>query len=435
MKVILLLLSLQGVVFSVGIGCAQTRHDSLHLQMDELVRPLSDKNLFSGVILAARGDEIVYHESFGYANWELTVPNDRHSRFGIASISKGMTGILLQLLIKRGKLELDMPVEAFIDDFPRGPKGGLPTVGHLYDHRAGIPHRVTSEVEETQYLNARNIVDRIKQSGLLFEPGKKRLYSSAGYTVLARIIELIEKKPFEKVLAELLLEPAAMKSTTGESSRQLMMNRAYPYYLGTDENGLTVVKAPYKDLSFLTGAGSVYTTAVDLFRFIKASRNGALGLDLWGKEAGIDPEEWSGWSGRTGGYEAYLDVLPREGLSLIILTNLRSATTWQIRNQARNLLTNSKLKEIALPPPVTRAFEPAESLRGAYDNNGTPVKIRLVNGKLFRGDSEFYPIAGNSYYLPASGTMMRFERNRSGEVEALVQIRNGKDTSFPRMED
>ena len=29
-------------------------------------------------------------------------------------------------------------------------------------------------------------------------------------------------------------------------------------------------------------------------------------------------------------------------------------------------------------------------------------------GKLFRGDNEFYPIEGGRYYIPASGSVMRF---------------------------
>lgn len=111
----------------------------LTTRIDKLIRPAVEADLFSGIILVARGDDILYHEPFGYADWELRAPLTRESRVGIGSITKSMTDIIVELLVAEGQLDLDTPIEHFINGFPRGPEGGVATVRHLYTHRSGVP--------------------------------------------------------------------------------------------------------------------------------------------------------------------------------------------------------------------------------------------------------------------------------------------------------
>jgi CubicO group peptidase (beta-lactamase class C family) len=124
------------------------------------------------------------------------VPVSAFSRFAIASITKVMTAAVAEKLAKEGRLDFDAPVRRYIPGFPDGPKGGSPTVRHLLDHKAGGPWHVTEPIDETQRLLPADIVERIKKRGLLFEPGTEELYSSAGYTALAPVIEVVEQKPF-----------------------------------------------------------------------------------------------------------------------------------------------------------------------------------------------------------------------------------------------
>ena len=61
------------------------------------------------------------------------------------------------------------------------------TIDLLYGHRSGIPHRVMPPEQETVPYTSAEMVEKIKVAKLAFEPGSERLYSSAGYTVLARL--------------------------------------------------------------------------------------------------------------------------------------------------------------------------------------------------------------------------------------------------------
>ncbi len=404
----------------------------LDQSIETLMNPVSEKNLFSGVIMVSQGKKIIFQKAYGYAH-KSKIPNSLNTRFGIGSITKLMTGILVEQMVEEGKLELDWPVSQFIPGFPNGPKGKEPTIGHLLNHRSGVPHRVTNVVEETQFFSLEQMVDKVKEKGLLFSPGKKRLYSSAGYTVLARIIEIIEGKPFQKILAAKVFEPANMKFAQDESRNSLNENVAAPYFLGMVDQKITAVEGSGKNLSFLKGAGSVYASAEDLFNFLKTAKSGELGKNSFYNRVNGKNSSWRGWAGRTSGYEAYMDVLPSQNIALIILSNVRSSATWQIRSQLRNLLQNGSYQPVILPPALVQNKTSPKSLVGNYDNNGFEVKISLKKGKLFRGDNEFYPIDEERYYILASGTIMKFRFNKSGEAVALIQIRGEREIVMPRI--
>ena len=393
---------------------------ALAARVDALTTPEADAGRLSGIIVIARGDRVIVQQSWGFADWERRVPNSPETRFGIGSITKVMTFVLVDQLATDGRLDLNAPVAKYLPGFPNGPNGGQPTVRDLLAHRAGVPFRVTKALEETQHLDAADIVERVKAKGLLFEPGTAELYSSAGFTTVARIVEFVENKPFDDVLAERIFRPASMTSATGETGEQLMMNRALPFRLSAGAVTTTVANAQYKELGFLTGAGSLYTTAGDLLHFVRALRNGKFGSGAQKQLGAQSDTVWTGWYGRTNGYEASVDFLPAQDLTFIFLSNLRSAANWQIRERVRRILLNREVTAIASVPPVAPPFEPHSAIVGAYGDPVDPLVISEKEGRLFRDESEFYPIAGGWYYLPASGTTFRFVRESGGRVDSVV---------------
>jgi CubicO group peptidase (beta-lactamase class C family) len=404
------------------------------MRIDSLVSREAERALLSGVVLVARGDHIVFQRGYGRADWERSVPNAPPIRFGIGSITKIMTETVVALLVSEGRLELDAPAAKYLGEFPRGPNGGTVTVRQLLEHRAGVPHRVTTAFEETGRLHPADIVDRVRRVGLLFEPGTKELYSSAGFTCLARVIEVIEGRPFGEILRDRLFRPASMTSATEETGPQLMPRRALPYRLGVTADTLAVASVVYQDLGFLAGAGSVYATAEDLLHYVRALRAGTFGPAGQRQLAPNAGDPWRAWYGRTNGYEASVDYDGARDLTFVFLSNLRSGANWQVRTQVRSMLLGQKLVAVRRPPAVASRFEAPESFVGFYGDPTDPIVIAVVDGHFFRDDSEFYPVAGGRYYLPASGFVMRFSRTADGVVDALVTDRGtGQERTLPRV--
>lgn len=412
-----------------GFAQRADRDRTLEARIDHVIKPEAVAGRFSGIVLVARGNQIVVHRPYGFADWERLVPNATTTRFGVASITKLMTETLVGLLAGEGHLDLNAPVAQYLDGFPDGPKGGHPTVRDLLTHRAGVPHRVTTELEEVVHFNAGDIVDRVKARGLLFESGSAELYSSAGFTCLARVVEIVEKKPFDSILAERVFRPASMASAIGETGQQLMARRALPYRLERGPVTVAVASAPYKDLSFLVGAGSVFATADDLLHFVRELNDGKFG-NVAQKLLGTRGDTtWTNWYGRINGYEGSVDFLPSEDITVVLLSNLQSAANWQIRERVRNIVVGLSISAIPVPPPVAPAFENPAQFVGLYGDPSDPTAVVEKDGRLFNDGDEFYPISGRQYYEPVSGDIMHFARDSSGRVIAKLK-RFG--TSFER---
>src|SRR5262249_39849027 len=103
--------------------------------IDARVKEYADAGLFSGVVVVAKGDAIVYQKAFGFADRTFNIPNTIDPKFHIASLSKPITASAILLLVERGKLALDDPVSKFVPDFPNGDRI---TVEELITHYSGL---------------------------------------------------------------------------------------------------------------------------------------------------------------------------------------------------------------------------------------------------------------------------------------------------------
>src|SRR5262249_56105040 len=80
-------------------------------------------------------------------------------------------------------------------------KGDSIRIEHLLRHASGIPHEVVPDSEMTRPYSAAQVVERAKRMALDFSPGSRSSYSSGGFEVLARILELAGRKSYCAPLA------------------------------------------------------------------------------------------------------------------------------------------------------------------------------------------------------------------------------------------
>jgi len=139
--------------------------------------------------LATIDDWPVEHAAAGVVTADGTVRGTRGEtgrRFPLASVTKPLGAYAALLAVEEEAIPLDQPA---------GPEGS--TVRHLLAHTSGLAfgeHRVVAE------------------------PGTRRLYSSAGFEVLASTIEEATAIAFADYLREAVLDPLGMGATTLEGS-------------------------------------------------------------------------------------------------------------------------------------------------------------------------------------------------------------------------
>ncbi|MEJ1285493.1 serine beta-lactamase-like protein LACTB, mitochondrial isoform X3 [Cricetulus griseus] len=114
----------------------ESSRDLLHRIKDEVGAP--------GIVIGVSVDgKEVWSEGLGYADVENRVPCKPETVMRIASISKSLTMVALAKLWEAGKLDLDLPVQHYVPEFPEkeyeGEKVSV-TTRLLISHLSGIRH-------------------------------------------------------------------------------------------------------------------------------------------------------------------------------------------------------------------------------------------------------------------------------------------------------
>lgn len=396
---------------------------SIDKQIDEFQSHFDDTNKLSGVLLIAKGDDVIFHKEYGKANYEFDVPNQLDTQIGIASITKQFTNIILTQLLMEKVLKTDDTVSKWIPEFPHGNEV---TIELLARHRAGIPHRLTTSEEESMPLSTRDVVAKAGNHELAYQPGTSNSYSSAGYTVLARCMELATGKPFSQLLQERIFEPAGMTNSIDPDPGRMLHNCAYPYVPGRNE----LWPAPKKDLAYLSGAGSVFSTAEDLWKFVVAFRNGKLSVPF----RGYAPDERLTLIGASNGYFAFVKIYPDEKLTTIWVGNTWGGCASVLLDSLPAILKNEHPIPVEHPEIIETDTSQFDSYSGTYESRvGATNQVRSLGGELWVADSIVLPIGEDRFWHQAMHCELLFVRDESKKVTAVELHRPDSVTKWPKL--
>ena len=347
---------------------------------------------FSGIVIASQNGNIIYEKAFGMANAELKVPNALGSRIGIASITKPMTAIILTKLIEEQKLSLQDKLNKFIPDFPNGERI---TVDMLSRHRSGIPHRVMKEEEESRTYTSSEIVEKIKSAKLGFEPGAQESYSSGGYTVLARVLEIASGQSYSQLLQKYVFEPGRLSDTVDWNGPAIIERRTQEYVC--DSSGY--MNATPKDYSFLVGAGSVVSTANDLHKFGTAIIDGKYGSNV---KTTLVRNGIMRSSGNTNGHRAYFEIKEDKSYGFVVLANMACGSFDFVQKGLAEILQGKEptAKTLFVPKFVTNANKDLAEFTGHYklNNSGSETDLLIKEGYLFANDIKLYPVKPDCFF-------------------------------------
>lgn len=380
-------------------------------KIDEFIKPFADSKQFSGVVLASENGKIIYEKAFGLANADYKIPNQLDTRIGIASITKPMTSVILNRLIEANKIALADKLNKYIPDFPNGDKI---TIEMLARHRSGIPHRVMPpEAESLPYTSA-EFIEKVKQAKLAFEPGTSQLYSSAGYAVLARVLEIVSGKNYAALLNEYVFAPAGMTDSLHFEGDAIIERRAQDYYLSP--NGL--VNVPLKNYSFLVGAGSVYSTAHDVYRFGEAVLDGKYGERV---KTLLRGENTFSASGSTNGHRSYIEIARDKKYGFVVLAN--SAGVFDLVSQGLLEILQGKevtAKSFTIPKIIANPNKSLTEFLGHYKrSDGSETDIVMRNDSLYSGDIKLYPIKVDCFFEFRYFGEACFIRDESEKIKEL----------------
>jgi D-alanyl-D-alanine carboxypeptidase len=257
----------------VGRGMAPPRTVERFSSFEALDASLTERaanDVFSGVVLAARHDEVLFHRAYGMANREEQVPVRPGTRFNLGSGNKQFTAIAVLRLAQEGRLELDTPAGRYLSGLPAEIADHV-TIRHLLQHRSGLGDFMRHPQYDADRTRSRTTTDLLRlvaDETPSFEPGTQRLYSNSGYVVLGAVVEALTGRPYHDVVREWVFEPAGMTGTGPDGPGQ-HPDAAIGYASSQPGQGGT----PISNESFRprpSSAGGGYSTAEDLLKFSRA---------------------------------------------------------------------------------------------------------------------------------------------------------------------
>jgi len=254
---------------------ATTTASAFHFQsnklaaLDETIEGAIADHRLPGAVVWVEHHGAVYRKAYGRRAVEpASEPITEDTIFDTASLTKVMaTTPAIMLLAERGQLDLEAPVQRYIEEFRRGGKDGI-TVRHLLTHTSGLRAGLSPRPE-----GATEAIAMACKEVTTNTPGAVFIYSDINFILLGEIVQRVSGRPLEKFVAEEIYRPLKMRDT-----RYLPLKTDRPRIAPTERDGTNMLRGVVHDptsrrMGGVAGHAGVFTTAADAARFARMMLN------------------------------------------------------------------------------------------------------------------------------------------------------------------
>ncbi len=253
------------VFYSITVNAQLNLEDKVVIKKIDSYLTKGVANGFSGAILVAKGEDIILSRGYGMANKEKGIPNGKSIIYDIGSVTKQFTAAAILKLTELDKLKVSDPLSTFFKDLPSDKKNI--SIHQLLTHSAGLIDNIGDG--DFDHIPTEDYFKKLFASKLINTPGTKHAYSNSGYSLLARIIELVSGQDYETFLETNLFNPSGMVQT-GYLKPEWDSNL---YAMGYKENVINIgsMAARYRKegkVSWaLIGNGGINSTIEDMYKW------------------------------------------------------------------------------------------------------------------------------------------------------------------------
>jgi CubicO group peptidase (beta-lactamase class C family) len=439
-------------------------------------REMADYSVPGAVMVAVRGNEVLFSNGYGYANLAGQAPMDPQTTILRAgSIAKTLTATAVFQLAEQGRLDLDADINSYLTRFKIPATFPEPvTTRQLVNMTAGFDTRAIG-------IRAASLGEIIPLEDYLAErmpprvlpPGRYRRYNDHEIALAGYLVQVVSGMPYEQYVRTHIFEPLEMNDSSVYLPDDLLPRAARGYPVGGGAQDPYPLNYYY--LNTAPGAG-FNTTATDMARYMSAhiqlgsyqrgdgstgrilARDTALEMQangfshhplLAGQANTFDEMFYEGQRylrklGGAPGMQNNLVLLPSEGLAFYLFTNTDG---YGLRNEWARKVIETYLSEAGASPVRTsrsqadNASISPENYTGFYrqvsdqTSQTTIVQVQaLVNpdswlqveanpgGSLQIGGQTYTPV-DPLLFENSSGGYTAFELDEAGGATFLFQAR------------
>lgn len=418
-------------------------------KLNAFFEALHQHDKFMGSAAILHGDELVFHEAFGFMDADQH-PADPETIYHIGSITKTMTVALVLKLVEEGKLTLSDTLDQF---YPNIPNADNITIEHLLRHRSGLVN-FTNMPEYAQYyteeITREELLNLFIEYGTEFEPDERFEYSNTGYVLLGYIIEDITGMTYGEVFEKYITGTAGLSRTfyDTEYSGQYLLADSFTRVEQWQ-------KLPKTNMSIPHAAGGVASTVEETARFFKALFDGKIitqesleimttltdGLGMGIFRIPFYDKYAYGHTGGIDGFHAVAAYFPDEDVSFAILSN---GLNYVMNDITIGLLSLTFGHDFEIPD-----FEAEESefihlsveemarYTGNYTSEQLPLEIRFFEqeGRLMsqatgQGAFPLTAVSETTMKFEPAGIVIEFSDFTDGRYRAFTLKQMGQEFQF-----
>jgi CubicO group peptidase (beta-lactamase class C family) len=197
------------------IGAPSARAGDPFAGMDPYIGAALEKWQVPGLAIAVVKDgEVVLARGYGLCEIGTDRKVTADTAFNVASCEKSFVAACVGQLVEEEKLRWDDPVAKHLDGFELADPYLTKhvTLRDLLCHRTGL--RRADLLGDGAGFETQGVLRRLKYIEPIAELRTKYIYNNHMYTVLGEVVASVSGKPYRQYVAEHILQPLEMRSTT-----------------------------------------------------------------------------------------------------------------------------------------------------------------------------------------------------------------------------
>ncbi len=412
-------------------------------------------------VLVARDGKILFSHAYGLADREKQIPATPETEFRIGSLTKQFTAAAILRLAQEGRLSVDDVLTKY---FPGYPGGDRITLRQMLTHTSGL-HNYTAHPDffsrVTQPIAPADLVAWFRDDPPDFAPGAEFRYSNTNYVLLGQIVEKVSGMPLGDYWEKEFFAPLGLHDTG-------IWNNAHPPDRGAKGYSFManaqLQPALNWDMTWAGGAGELYSTVGDLWRWTEALQGGKVlapaSLDLMLTETtavkketlvrysmGLAHSEIGGLPtiGHNGGLQGYSSTLtwfPDQKVTIAVLCNAlpeppKAAPGPIMLLAARTVLAPEMAAHAPKVDPTVDPKTYADYV-GSYDYKSGIQQITADAGHLYaqltgQNRFEIFPRGHDAFFFKVVEAGIVFNRDDKGAVVSITHTQNGATFTAARL--
>jgi CubicO group peptidase (beta-lactamase class C family) len=232
--------------------------------LEKLISLLHKQRLFNGAVVAGHNGKIIYSQAFGFAEFSDSIPFTPITASDGGSNAKTFTAAAILLLVEKGALRLDDPVQKYFENYPFNNTSIFNLITHS---TGGLPEYdfYFNKISDSVTLDIRKIIDLLDEHEpvLPYPPNTNFYYDSPGFDIAAAVVEQVSEMKYQEFLNKYFFSPLQMTNSFVRPARveEWPAERTKGYRFEKDSVKLFDIA----DREGFFGGSNIWFSATDLY--------------------------------------------------------------------------------------------------------------------------------------------------------------------------